>query len=150
MRAKLSVVLVAGLLLAADGPGETPRAELKKLQGTWRPVSVTYNGEDVLADGRAKFTLVIKGDVGTLRGAAGVKKEYAKVKLTPDPSTTPKCLDVAVLSGGQKGVTLEAIYEIKEGKLRICAKVLGMDRPAKFASPAGKSIALIELERAPK
>ena len=149
MRAKLSVVLCAGLLLAADARGDA-RAELKKIQGTWRPVSVTYNGEDVLADGRAKFTLAIKGDVGTLAGAAGVRKEYATVKLTPDPSTMPKCLDVAVLSGGQKGITLEGIYEIKKGKLRICARILGMDRPAKFASPAGKSIALIELERVKK
>jgi uncharacterized protein (TIGR03067 family) len=147
MRAKLLLVLVAGVVVAADAPKDAAKADLKKMQGTWQAVQVTYNGKEHpgLTGGKLKF--VIKGDVVTVEAEARLKKEYAKLKFTLDPSTKPGSLDIGVLGGSQKGSNFEGLYELKGDELKFCAKILGMDRPTKFASPAGQSIALVVLKR---
>jgi uncharacterized protein (TIGR03067 family) len=147
---RLSLIVATGLLLAADAPKETAKTEVKKVQGTWKTTSLKYNGEDVSIDGKGKIRLVFKGDIATVQAAASTKKEYGKVKFTFDPSTKPRSVDITVTSGVQKGEKMEGIYEIKGNKLKLCIKVLGAERPTKFESPSGESIALIEFERVKK
>jgi uncharacterized protein (TIGR03067 family) len=147
MMLRTLLVLVVVVLLGADKKEPEIKGDLKKLQGVWKATSIIYNGDDLSADDDGKIKLTIKGTTGTLDAAKMVKSEYAKITLKLDESTKPKCLDVTIAAGGQKGVTLESIYKIDGDKLTICTKVLGMDRPTKFESPGGESVALIVLER---
>ena len=82
-----------------------------------------------------------------VEGNDKVKQEYARFKIKIDPTTMPKLFDIKVSAGVQKDATMEGIYEFKGKELRICLKVFGMDRPAEFSSPDGKSIALLVLKR---
>jgi uncharacterized protein (TIGR03067 family) len=145
-----ALLLLVLVLPAADKKEAAPTGDLKKMQGAWKAARVVYNGDTLPADAEGKFKLTIKGKIGTLDAHKSVKGEYARFEFTLDETTKPRCMDVNVLLGGQKGVTLEAIYKLDGDKLTICTKVLGMNRPAKFASPAGESVALIELERVKK
>ncbi len=149
MRAHWLLGLLVALLAA--GPvrpeGEEVKSELKKLQGAWVVAKLTYNGEEMDSEKLGKITLAIKGDQATVVAADRVKKEYARLKLTLDPRTTPKTIDMNVVLGSKKGETMEGIYEVRGDDLKICAKVIGSDRPTKFASPPGESIVLVELKR---
>jgi uncharacterized protein (TIGR03067 family) len=145
MKRCLLVVCVV-LSLAAD-KNDPAKEELKKLQGTWEAQKVTYNGDDLSEDDTGKISMTVKGDLAAVGASKKIKGEYGKVKLKLDPATTPKTIDISIAVGGQKGVTLEGIYKLEKDKLTVCAKVLGMDRPAKFSSPAGESIVLIVLKK---
>jgi uncharacterized protein (TIGR03067 family) len=150
MLRKSALVLVAALLAGADAPKDTAKGEVKKVQGTWKATSLTYNGKEVPVDGKRKIRLVFKGDTASVEADKSTKKEYAKVKFAFDPSTKPRCVDLTVVGGVQKDTTMEGIYELKGNKLKLCVKVLGKERPTKFESPEGESIALIEFERVKK
>jgi uncharacterized protein (TIGR03067 family) len=140
-------VLIAGLSARGEPPAEVKK-ELERLQGKWEFVSLVYNGKDFFADGKARFDFVIKGDHVTVEGNDAVRKEYATLRLKPDPQTTPHCLDIVVTGGAQKDAVIEGIYELKGDELRICAKIGAKERPTEFASPEGASIVLAVLKKA--
>jgi uncharacterized protein (TIGR03067 family) len=142
------LLLCVVLLLGADKDKKDPvKEELKKLQGTWEATKVTYNGDDLSEDDTGKISMTVKGDEATVGANKTIKEEYRKIKLKLDPTVMPRTVDVVIKGGGKKGVTLEGIYKLEKDKLTICTKVLGMDRPDKFASPAGDSIVLIVMKR---
>jgi uncharacterized protein (TIGR03067 family) len=139
------LVAAAWMLLAADDPKAEAKKDLAKVQGTWTTKSLTYDGKD-LSD-KYKLTFVFKDDRVSVEGNDEVKKEYAKAAIKLDASTSPRCLDIKVIGGNQKDVAMEGIYEVKGDRFTLCVKVLGKERPTKFASPDGSSIALLVLER---
>jgi uncharacterized protein (TIGR03067 family) len=125
------------------------KKDLAQFQGTWTAKVVTYNGKDFLAGGKGGFRFVIKDDVAVIEGNKAVKKEYARIKLKLDTSARPKLLDITVAGGIQTGAVIEGIYELKGDEWRICARVLGKERPLVFESPEGSSIVLLVLQRQP-
>jgi uncharacterized protein (TIGR03067 family) len=147
MKPRILLGVMVVVLLGAEEKKPALKGDLKKLQGTWKATSLTYNGEEVSTEGKGKLRLVFKGDVGTVEADKEVKKEYAKIKVKLDESVKPRIIDSTIQAGGQKGTTLEGIYKLEGDKLTFCVKVLGTDRPAKFESPAGESIALVVFER---
>jgi uncharacterized protein (TIGR03067 family) len=142
----LLVLLAVALMLGADRK-DSAKEELKKVQGRWKTTKLVYNGKDIDTQGKGKIDLVFKGATASVEAGKDVKKEYARVQFTFDPSVKPASVDAEVLIGAQKGAKMEGIYKLQKDKLTICIKVVGMDRPAKFESPAGESIALIVLEK---
>ena len=148
MKRSLLVVCVV-LVLGADKK-DPAKEDLKKLQGTWEATKVTYNGDELSSDDTGKITMTLKGDLARVGANKKVLGDYGQVKLKLGPSTTPRTIDVSVAKGGQKGTALEGIYKLEKDTLTICAKVLGMDRPSKFESPAGESIVLIVLKKQAK
>jgi len=132
------------LVVAAGDDGAKVKAELKKLQGAWTLERLEYGGRDITET--YKVEIAIKD--GTLAVAGNkVAEEYGKFALTVDPRTTPRCVDFAVIVGGQKGAKLEGIYQLKDDKLTFCIQAFGKDRPDKFKSPEGSSIAVVVFKR---
>lgn len=147
MKLRVVLLVTAGLVLAADDPKDLAKKELAKLQGTWTTASLIYNGKDLSDDGKLKLRFVIKDGQGTIEGNDQVKKEYAKITFKLDPSTSPRCVDMSIDAGVQKDAVIEGIYEWKDDEFKICAKVLGKERPLKFESTEGSSIVVIVLKR---
>lgn len=137
-------LLVASVLFAV-GNDEPVKKDLDRLEGVWETVRLTYNGKDHARDG--KFRMIFKGDQVTIAGSEAIEKEYARLKLKLDPTTTPRCIDITVTGGVQLNAVIEGIYEIQGDELRLCARVFGNERPAEFASPGGSSIALLVMKR---
>jgi uncharacterized protein (TIGR03067 family) len=145
LRALLLVSVV--LVLAADDANDAAKKELAKLNGTWITDSLKYNGKD-FEKYKDKLKFVIKDGQCTIEGSKEVNKEYAKLTFKLDPSTTPRCADMTITAGSQKDLVIEGIYELKDDEFKICAKVLGKDRPLEFEAPEGSSIVLMVLKRA--
>jgi uncharacterized protein (TIGR03067 family) len=140
-----TVTLLLGLLSGSQAADEASKKELANLEGTWVVELLEYNGQNVTE--RYKMSFVFKGQTVTVEGNKAVQKEYARLGLKLDPTTTPKCVDIGVVGGVQKDAQLEGIYELKDDELKLCVKVIGKDRPTKFESPSGESIALLKLKR---
>jgi uncharacterized protein (TIGR03067 family) len=140
-------VLLVIFLLGADKKELELKGDLKKLQGIWKATKIVYNGDELSSDDAGRIKITIKGTTLTLDATKEIRSEYATIKIKLDETTKPKCIDATIAAGGKKGVTLESIYKLDGDKLTICTKVLGMDRPTKFESPGGESIALVEMER---
>jgi uncharacterized protein (TIGR03067 family) len=142
MKAKVLGILAAVLLVGAD---EAAKKDQEKIQGTWETTAIEYNGKDL--SGEFKLRFVFKGKEATVEGNDEVQKDYARFTFKLDPTTNPRSIDINVAEGNQKDTDVEGIYELKGDELRLCAKVIGKERPAKFASPEGENIALVVMKR---
>lgn len=150
MRMKLFVVAASLFLIAADEKDDAIKAEIKKLEGTWRVESAIADGKKV-PDEKAKATVMtIKAD-----GTWVMKNETETWDgtYTLDPSKTPKAGNFVVLSGKSKGKTTLDIYEIDGDTIKNCYVVVptGMEttkeRPTKFTSEEGSGHLLYVFKR---
>src|SRR4051794_21818969 len=108
MKARMMVIPMVALLLAADAPkDETVQQELKNLQGTWKVIRFEVGGTDQTAKGPKEIS--IKGD--ELQGLA------PNVKFRIDPAKNPKTLDL--IDKGDAKRTFPLIYELKADELKI-------------------------------
>ena len=73
-----------------------------------------------------------------------------KAAVTLDPSRMPKRIDLAPLTGNEKGKTMEGIYKIEKGQLVVCFSEAKKDRPTKFTKTADSGQGMITLERVKK
>jgi uncharacterized protein (TIGR03067 family) len=135
MKALLSVVFVAALVVAADG--DAVKKEKDALQGKWTIVSVERDGKPVemWADG----VRVMEGDNYTLTPKKG---DAVKGTFALDPSKTPKAIDFRPAAGQYKDKTLRGIYEIDGDMLKICFAEPDKERPTEFASKAASGCTL--------
>jgi uncharacterized protein (TIGR03067 family) len=137
---KLTLGLVAyALLMSAAGDKKQADAPL---EGVWKVQTLVFKGNE-LEDA--------KGGTFTFKGKKMIRE-------TPDgddtydcklfPSKKPAEVDFVSDHGENKGKTLKAIYELKEGELKLC---LSLDpdtkRPEGFAAKDTKGYLLITLKR---
>lgn len=100
------------------------------------------------ADIVSKLRFEIKGDVWAVKGEDEVAKEYGKATLKLDATAKPRLIDFQIGEGSEKGAEIEGIYEWNgDDEIKICAKVLGKERPAEFASAENSRIVLMVLRR---
>ncbi|MBM3997612.1 MAG: TIGR03067 domain-containing protein [Planctomycetes bacterium] len=126
----------------------TPKKELEKFQGDWQVLSSEEDGFATPEFIVQNLKLTIKGDVITLKGVDGLKLKFGKVKLTVDPASNPKLIDFKVEAGSEKDNLYEGIYELKDGKLKICASTrTGGNRPDEFKTKADSNRVLFVLKR---
>jgi uncharacterized protein (TIGR03067 family) len=141
MRAKLLVVLVVGLLAAAEQKDDAKK-EQDKLQGTWAAVE----------GGPPGGQLTFAGDKFTIRDTKE-NKDVAKGTFKVDPSKKPKTIDMTVTEdsegGKYKGKTSLGIYELDGDQLKWCANEPGKtERPKEFVKEAsGDRYLLITFKR---
>ena len=50
----------------------------------------------------------------------GLKQIVSEAKITLDPTTKPKSVDIAHTKGDLKGETVLGIYELKDDSLKVC------------------------------
>jgi len=119
-----SLLLVPVLVLVAAA--DSPKGDLKKLQGTWSLVSGQNDGNKIPEDDAKAISLEIKGDKYLVK----VRDESIEGTLKLDPTQKPKTIDAARADGE----TLHGIYELKDDEFRVSLASAGQDRPKDFAS----------------
>ena len=138
------------VLVVAQGPDEATRAEMKKLEGTWRGVSAISDGKSLADERIQSVTIAIKAD-GTWVMTEG--QETSDGTFTVDPSKTPKTANFAIKSGRSKGNTTLEIYEIDGDTMTDCfvfvptGQESARARPSKFASEVGSGHLLWVMKR---
>ena len=149
MRACLSILLVAGFVVADDKPDDEAKGalqrDLKALIGKWEVTSLeTSEGAASKDEARAEF--VIKGD----GRASLVRKDHtAQLSYVIDTSRAPKAITLTYSEGPLKGAKQFGIYKLEDDKLVFCLaapREVEEERPKKFAT-AGKGVVLLGLKR---
>ena len=127
--------------------GETDEAEVKKIAGTWRFVSLESDGQkapdDVIKDWRWK----VEGKEITW---SDPQHGDTKTSLEVDASKSPKALDLTSTDPKAKGKLFKCIYEFNGERLRICipeGKQAENDRPRPVEFSGGQGMSLLVLER---
>jgi uncharacterized protein (TIGR03067 family) len=142
MRLRALVIVITGFLLAADSK-QAIEKELKKMQGTWRFVSIKSDGKDLEEE-------VVKGARLTIterRFLFRVGPDVHSGIIDLDTTKKPKTIDVTFTSGADKGKVTLGIYELKDDALKVCMGVAGATRPSNFASRPGSRHVLEVMKR---
>jgi uncharacterized protein (TIGR03067 family) len=131
------LIVVAGLLVAADAKDDAVKNETKKFQGTWVLVSGERDGEKVRDEDVKKSKITWTGNecvVETPHQSDKAIKGTARL----DPSKKPREMDWERSAGPGAGKTFHAIYEfLDDDTYRICFAPPEKDRPTEFKTRAG-------------
>jgi uncharacterized protein (TIGR03067 family) len=131
-----SLLILLAPLAAGDGtPSEdTLKKELQQFQGSWKAVSMQHaDGQQASDDDVQKTRLVVKDNRFTLTG-----KDYTvEGSFKVNPATTPKSIDVLVISKDGRETKFLGIYEIKGNTRKSCFALGENDRPTRFSTQKG-------------
>lgn len=147
-RTDLAALMACGLAAAAWAGDDPAGRDAETLQGEWRAVEGTAEGQKTPTAEAKMFRIAVKGDRLTL--AAGGEARKARFKL--DPARSPKAIDLTWLDGPEKGRTVPGVYALEEGRWRLCVPNAkageAVERPKGFTAAAGERRMLFTLERA--
>jgi uncharacterized protein (TIGR03067 family) len=118
--------------------------DAKTVVGFWKPVSVVADGVERFPEGKSReaITLVVKDGEYRLYDCLDAAKDLhrrlvtAEIKL--DPAT--KGIELTIKDGSRKGEKSHGVYELKDGKLRVCYGPADKPRPTSFDAPAGSGL----------
>ena len=143
MKKCILVFPVVFLLLAAEQGKKDAKAELKKFEGTWIPVSGKINGNKLPEDALKELKLTFKGNTVTRQ----TNDKTVKAIFQVDPNKEPKQFDAKGEEDGKEAKAL-GIYKFEDGKLTICS-VRGrgkeLKRPKEFSTKGGTKEAAVIL-----
>jgi uncharacterized protein (TIGR03067 family) len=145
MRARLFVVLAAGLLVGADDKAGTKDQD--RIQGTWAVASAQRGGKavDMAAEGHIPKEFVFDGEKVTLR--AGERTHEGSFKL--DPDAKPK--SITLTSKEDAGRTIVAAYRLEGDTLTLCVDEANMqEQPKELASKDGTRLVVVVFKRGKK
>ncbi len=130
MRRSAFLVLMTGLMMAADAPN--PKGGEDRLQGTWYIVSVNRpndkGGRESLDFKDNRFTLNF--DRGTVT-SIGEGKLLWQGTYRLDPGVNPGAIDITRRSGPFK----QGIYQQNGDNLTLCLDAPANPRPTKLTAP---------------
>jgi uncharacterized protein (TIGR03067 family) len=127
MRTWFAAILIVACPALADDADKDLTGDLKGLQGSW--TAMVGPNKDVA------LVLTFKGKDLSFHVTTPDGQEFdmkAKVKL--DEKATPKKLDFVEMTGPDDNAIGDAlaIYELKDGELKVCGGGPGKDRPTEF------------------
>jgi len=142
----LAILLPTLTALAADdAKQEAIERDRRKIEGTWRVVSLKVNGNPAKEEDARKLT-VVNGADGTW-SVRSEGKEVSRGTSTFDPTQSPKTIDFTPSEGDAAGKEFLGIYELGEDSRRLCFAPPSEERPTEFSSPPGSGHILVMFER---
>jgi uncharacterized protein (TIGR03067 family) len=141
----VSVALMVGLLAAWSQGGEMAvDRDAKLLEGEWVVVAAEDEGMTVSA-------VDVKGNKWVFNGAEITAicpdGTTGRMSFKLDPVKKPKEIDVTSLDGPLKVKTQTGIYELEEGRLRVCLPAKEKGRPTEFATTADSGLTMMTFEK---
>ncbi len=138
MKSILASLVVLGLAVVSP-------AELKKLNGTWKPVSGEMAGKALPKSMLDAMVLILKD--GSYDYDEGHGHDIGK--LIEVGNKAPLGMDIVGTKGPNKGRTYKTIYQLNGKTLSICYGI-GGTRPTAFETKPKTLVMLIKYARAPK
>ncbi len=133
------------LAVADDPKDEAIKKDRQRIEGTWRIVGLSINGNPAKEGDIAKLTVINRVDgTWTLRSEGEM---VTKGTSTLDPTKKPKEIDFTATEGGGSGNHYLGIYQLGDSKRKMCFAPPGKPRPTEFESQPGSQIILVEFER---
>jgi uncharacterized protein (TIGR03067 family) len=124
----------------ATEPSEPAQGELAPLEGRWRVVAETRDGQRIPDKAVRQFVLVLRdGQYATYIGNRII--EWGVVRV--EPGQQPQTIDLTVAWGA----TMRGIYELNGDELRICLAPPGRPRPGAFNAPRRSNLAVTTYHR---
>ena len=130
------------MVFATSGFGADSK-DAKALEGTWLPVKAELGGQP-MPDAVLK-TISLTMDKGKYDVMADGRPDKGTYML--DETAMPKAITITGTEGPNHGKTFPAIYELKDGVLRICYDLSGKKRPTAFESVVGTKLYLVTYRR---
>ena len=145
MKAFPALVLLAGLLVAADGSKQRDKptkTDQEAIQGTWKVVDAISAGEKAPNVDQENLLFIFEGDKLETRA---LDKVETRGTFKVYPSKKPKTFDGRI--AGEEAAQL-GIYELEGDKLKLCLPNRGKEgRPSEFSSTKENKCSLFFLER---
>lgn len=123
-----------------------PPKDLDLMQGTWVIQSAELSGNPFPPELSKSIQLKIEGDNYVVTSMGKADKGTCKL----NPTVTPKTLEMTGVEGPNAGKTILAIYEVKEGELKVCYDLSGKEFPKEFKSVNGTLLFLVTYTREKK
>lgn len=143
------LLLVGSIAIPAMGvPAPKPtkkdlvKAELMKLDGTWKPVFCQREGVESDAKQLAAMNVLTFKGFNISQG----DKVIAKISDI-DPTSSPKTIDYEADSPVEAYRTQSGIYILADDTFIECVSVGGKDRPKEFAAKEGSGYTLLKFKR---
>jgi uncharacterized protein (TIGR03067 family) len=143
---RLAWALLAVPLLAfapAPKPRDDPKDDLKKLQGTWKPMKVERAGRELPVVAERDHQVVI----------AGLEWIYHRLGRPPDPRSivlhpklNPRGIDIKPGKTSRAAV-LVGIYAMDRDTLKVCYSFGEAARPKEFKTERGRDEVLVTYQR---
>jgi uncharacterized protein (TIGR03067 family) len=138
----IAILLLSAALAAGGGRADETDKEQAKLEGTWKIVRVTYDGEVVPKDRIEGATFVFSKDRLKMIAPKGEVEEYT---YRLDASKSPKQIDLT-----RKKETGRCIYKLDKDTLTIALPDKKEKRPASLESKKGSKVSVMVFERKKK
>jgi uncharacterized protein (TIGR03067 family) len=123
-----------------DAKDKAIKADLEKLQGTYKMASLEVDGTSVPEDDLKSSTLTIKGDKYVVK----VNDQTYETQVILDPQKKPKTIDMKFLDGDNKDKTALGIYKIEDDTFTMCRALNpGEARPEEFRTRANTNTFLV-------
>lgn len=132
---------------AERGFSESPPepSDREQLQGVWECVLLERDGRTVYRDEQARMARVIfHGDNVTFEDVGVMLQGTYHL----GPGQTPKTFDLTLVEGDDVVTYPAAIYELEQGKLRLCFGFPSRIRPTRFETFPGSGRTLFNYRRA--
>lgn len=120
-----------------------PAEDAKKMQGTWKLKSATWNGEPQTGDA----SLTIDGDKYTTTYNGSDSHSVFKLGTAGPRTIWVFHHENPLASQGFWGGTLTGIYELSGDRLRICFDLTGRTYPKSFDASKGSGRGIFEYQR---
>jgi uncharacterized protein (TIGR03067 family) len=132
MKSRFFLFITVCLLLGGDDATDKAiKADLEKLQGTYKMASLEVDGKSVPEDKLKSSTLTIKADKYIIK----VKDQTFETRMILDPSPKTKTIDMLFLDGANKDKKALGIYKIDGDSFTMCRALNpGQTRPQDFGT----------------
>jgi uncharacterized protein (TIGR03067 family) len=142
----VTLALLAALLIlpgCSNAGSSTPAEDAQNLQGSWKLISATCEGESISDDVRWTFD----GDQVIVAAHGSQEKSQFKLGTAGRNTIFVKHHDNPLAGQGFIGGTLTGIYSLAGDRLRFCYDLSGQHYPKTFEAKKGSRQIVYELAR---
>ena len=122
------------------------KQDLELMQGDWVIASAELSGKPMPEEVTKTIKLTIEGDKYIVSTPSGADKGVCQL----NSEVSPRTLEITGVEGPNKGKKIPAIYEVKDGELKVCYDLSGKEFPKEFKSTDGTLLFLVTYTKVKK